>query len=85
MSAIDRKRIAAITALEKLGYRFDGFLWQPPTDREIPGLPDHLDGNALVAIMRWRAETLAGCSENSPEEGERRALVGAVEAYERSR
>ena len=39
----------------------------------------------MHALLVERADALMGCTEGSPEEGEREAVVAAIEAYEAKR
>jgi hypothetical protein len=80
-SIIDRKRIAAVSTLEALGFNFDAGQWQPP--EAAPALPQ--DGDAILALLHQRAEALAGCCEASGEDSEPKAVADAIEAYERAR
>jgi hypothetical protein len=82
MSIIDRQRIAAVHALEGMGYAFTGGEWQRPGTFAATALRE---ADAMHALLVHRADTLEGCSEGSDEERELAALVGAIEAYEAKR
>jgi hypothetical protein len=76
---IDRQRIAAVRALERLGYGYSHRTgdWLPPAS---PPLPLIAEADAMHgALMRW-ADALAGCKEGSDEEAELKAIVDAIEA-----
>lgn len=80
MGEIDRKRVAAVKVLEGMGYRFDGVAWKAPRDPAPWPEADRLHG-----LLMDRAEVLAGCIEDSPEEDELRVIADALEAYEAKR
>jgi hypothetical protein len=87
----DRKRISAVTVLEAMGYNFDGSRWYLPggflpVDLPVASedVPD-LDGDEILALLHRRADALDGGDEDSPEGTERKAVVNAIEAYERVR
>ena len=79
---IDRQRIAAVRVLETLGYGYHGAEWVPPTAPPLP-LTDVAD--AMHGTLMARADALAGCTEDSPEEAELKAVVDLIDAYEARR
>jgi hypothetical protein len=96
MSTIDKQRIAAVAALEALGFAYtpeQGWLPpKPPIPRLIGFLParDPFQGAAVVAeadamhsLLILRADRLAGCLESSEEATELELIADAVEAYAR--
>ena len=85
MSNIDRQRIAAVRAIEALGYTFTGIEWKPPADTTtvVPALYDKAD--AMHALLVLRADKLDGCVEGSEEVTELRMLTEVVTAYEEKR
>jgi hypothetical protein len=84
MSMIDRQRIAAVKALEALGYTFDGVAWNaPPAAGASPDLVAESD--ALHSLLVLRADRLEGCTEGSDEATEFRLIADTVEAYEANR
>ena len=87
MGTIDRKRIAATTVLEAMGFDFDGVLWQPPPGRLSLGLPEvihhspaAIDGDSILALLHQRADALGGATENAPEGAELKAVIAAIAA-----
>jgi hypothetical protein len=70
MSFIDRQRIAAVVALEGMGFLFDGVQWRPPAAGPAPQAHQ---GDAVRGLAHLRAE-----------EDEHRRLVEAGEAYARA-
>ena len=81
---IDRQRIAAVRALERLGYGYSHRTgeWQPPA---APPLPLTAEADAMHGALMRRADTLADCTKGSDEEGELEAIVDLLEAYEAKR
>ena len=82
MSNIDRQRITAVQILEGLGYTFAGGEWKAPAGTVASLVPE---ADAMHGQLVRRADDLAGCTENSPEEQELEAIVNAIEAYEAKR
>jgi hypothetical protein len=79
---VDRKRIAAVRALEALGYRHHDGEWLPAA---APPLPLTWEADAMHGALMRRADALAGCQEGSGEETELKAIVDLLEAYESKR
>ena len=79
---IDRLRIAAVRALEALGYKYQDSEWLPP-----PGatLSVTAEADAMHRALMLRTDALEGCTEGSDEEAELKAIVEAIEAYEAKR
>ena len=77
MSIIDRQRIAAVKALEAMGYAFAAGEWQRPGS--ALATTAMREGDALQALLVQRADQLAD------EERELAAIVTAIEAYEGKR
>lgn len=95
MSTIDKQRIAAVAALEALGFTYTPERsWlppKPPIPRLIGLLParDPFKDRALVAkadamhsLLVLRADTLAGSLTSTAETTELELIADAVEAYE---
>ena len=81
MSIFDKQRITAVSTLEALGYRFVPNGWQAPA-----GVVSMVrEADQMHALLVQRADQLDGCTENSPEERELKAIADALEAYERKR
>ena len=80
MSTIDRQRIAAVKALEAMGYTFRDDKWLGPY--ATGGSPE---ADAMHALLVHRADQLEGCIEESAEEQELLAFVNAILAYEQKR
>jgi hypothetical protein len=84
MSMIDRQRIAAVKAMEAMGYTFDGNGWNVPTaSADCQALAAEAD--ALHSLLVVRADRLLGCVEGSGEEAEFKVIAEAVMAYEAKR
>ena len=80
MSSIDRQRVAAVKAMENLGYTFDGLAWNGPTGVNL----DH-EADAMHALLILRADKLEGCTEGSEEEAELKSIANVVDDYEACR
>ena len=80
MSTIDRQRIAAVKALEAMGYTFRGDKWLGPY--ATGGSPE---ADAMHALLVHRADQLEGCIEGSAEEQEYSSIVSAIVTYEQRR
>lgn len=76
--SIDRQRISAVAILESLGHRWNGTQWVSPVAAESIVT----EADTLHALLMDRAHNLAGCLEDSDEEGEIEAIADALEAYE---
>jgi hypothetical protein len=81
---IDKQRIAAVRAIEAIGYRYHGGEWLPPAAPPLP-LPLTAEADAMHAALVRRADALAGCVEASKEEAELAAIADVLEAYEGKR
>jgi hypothetical protein len=79
---IDRKRISAVRALEALGYVYRDDEWLPPTSAPISITAE---ADSMHGVLMDRADALMGCTENSEEEAELKAIVDTIEAYEAKR
>jgi hypothetical protein len=81
---IDRQRIAAVRALEALGYGYSHRTgeWLPPAAPPLPLIPE---ADAMHGALMRRADALAGCTKASDEEGELETIVDLLEAYEAKR
>jgi hypothetical protein len=79
---LDRQRIAAVSLLETMGYRYQSGKWEPSASAP---LPLSWEADAMHGALMRRADALAGCTENSEEEIELKAIVDALEAYEAKR
>ena len=62
-----------------LGYAFAGGEWKAPAGIVASLVPG---ADAMHGCVIRRADDLAGCTENSPEEQELEAIVDAIETYE---
>lgn len=76
--SIDRKRIAAVKALEAAGWRYDDDEWKPADPRAALGR----EADALHRLLFKRVEALGGCTEGSPEAAELLRIAEALLAYE---
>ena len=76
---IDRQRIAAVRALEAMGYTFHGGVWAPAAPS---CLPLAAEADAMHRMLMRRADALVGCTEGSDQEAELEAIVDLLEAYE---
>ena len=79
---IDKKRIAAVQALEALGHKYLGGEWHPPA---APPLPLTTEADAMHGALMRRADALAGCQQGSGEDAELKGIVDLLEAYEAKR
>jgi hypothetical protein len=90
---IDRQRVAAVRALEALGFTYRYLThpasgpgtWLPPAAVPVQALPLVVAADAMHAALVRRADALAGCTEGSEEEAELRAIAGVLEADEARR
>jgi hypothetical protein len=82
---IDRKRIAAVHALEALGYAYIGGEWLAPAGAAAAPLSLMDKADAMHGALMRRADALAGCLEGSDEEGELKTIIDLLEAYEAKR
>ena len=86
--SIDKQRIAAVAALEALGFKYTSDRgWLPPISsrRGTFGgmLPDlTAEADAMHALLVIRADTLMGEPEESDGPTELQLISDAVEAYE---
>ncbi len=79
MSEIDRQRIAAVSALEALGYTFRSGHWHPPLRVPFAAVPE---ADAMHSLLVQRADALIGCTDGSGDQDELEAIGEAIEAYE---
>jgi hypothetical protein len=79
---LDRKRIAAVRALEALGYSYRNNEWASPDG--VGAVPLHLtfEADAMHGALMRRADALASCTEGSEEEAELEKIIDLIEAYE---
>ena len=84
MSIIDRQRIAAVKAMEALGYTFDGFTWSEAASAEGSSALA-AEADALHSLLVLRADKLMGSAEGSDEEAEFKLIAETVTAYEAKR
>ena len=82
MSQMDRKRIAAVAALEGLGCAWRDGSWhgQPGNTSAVLAAAD-----MMRAILLDRADVLAGCIEGGDGEAELEAIGTALHAYDGAR
>jgi hypothetical protein len=84
VSSIDRQRIAAVKAMDALGYSFDGISWNAPAGGvPFPNMCDEAD--AMHAVLVLRADKLEGCTEGSDGKTELKMIADTVQAYEAKR
>jgi hypothetical protein len=84
MSIIDKQRIAAVRAMEALGYSFDGVAWNAPAcGAESPSLEDEAD--AMHALLVLRADKLEGSIKGDDDEAELKVIAETVGDYEAKR
>ena len=81
MSEIDRQRIAAVSALEALGYEFRRGKWDPPMHAG-EGAGSWPEADQMHALLIARADALIGCTDGSVDQDELEAIGEALEAYE---
>ena len=79
MSEIDRRRIAAVSMLEALGYTFRSGHWHPPVDAPSAAIPE---ADVMHRLLVQRADALIGCTDGSADQDELEAIGEAIEAYE---
>jgi hypothetical protein len=66
MSVIDRQRIAAVKAMEVLGYTFTGTEWQAPVAAGETAMQQVVaEADAMHALLVLRGDKLDGCTEGS--------------------
>jgi hypothetical protein len=82
MSNVDRQRIAAVKAMESLGYSFTGIEWRAPEAAPTSLLAE---ADAMHSLLVLRADRLRGCTEGSEEETELKLIADTVCAYEAKR
>jgi hypothetical protein len=84
MSIIDRQRIAAVKAMESLGYAFDGTDWNAPASGGAAArLQDEAD--AMHALLVLRADKLEEGIEGDHDEAELKMIAEVVGDYEAKR
>jgi hypothetical protein len=81
MVDIDKMRIAAVRALEALGYTYRNDEWTPAAATIMP-VPLTAEADTLHGALVRRADALAGCTDGSQEEAELKTIIEAIEAYE---
>jgi hypothetical protein len=81
MGATSRQATTTKT-MKELGYTCDNGVWtsSPEAVAHLASVADKMH-----ALLVTRADELAGCTENSPEETEYIKLVEAIERYEAER
>ena len=85
MSIVDKQRVAAVAALEALGFTFtlaEG--WARPAGAAESGVPA-AEADAMHALLVLRADKLAGCTDGSDEATELGLINNAVNGYEAKR
>ena len=85
--SIDKQRIAAVAALEALGFKYTSDRgWLPIDSRRgaIGGTPPDFsaEADAMQALLVMRADVLMGAPEASECATELQHITDAVEAYE---
>jgi hypothetical protein len=86
MSIVDRQRIAAVKAMEAMGYTFDGVSWDAPVPTPAGSVANLApEADAMRTLLVLRADKLANCTEGSDEELELRLIADIVTAYEDKR
>jgi hypothetical protein len=60
---IDRKRIAAVRALEALGFTYQNGTWLPPVPApsQALSLPLIAEADAMYGVLMRHADALEGC------------------------
>ena len=84
MSTIDKQRIAAVRAMEALGFAFDGIEWTAPAGPARICSKD-AEADAMHSLLVLRADKLAGSPEGSDEQTELKLIADTVSAYEANR
>ena len=84
MSTIDKQRIAAVRAMETLGYSFDGIAWNGPKAGAPFGAME-TEADAMHALLVMRADKLVACTEGCEFEVELKMIADTVSAYEAKR
>ena len=79
---LDRKRIAAVRALEALDYSYRNNEWVSPDAVGAMQLHLTFEADAMHGALMRRADALAGCTEGSEEEAELEKIIDLIEAYE---
>jgi hypothetical protein len=79
---IDRQRIAAVSALEALGFSYHNGTWLPAIPAPSQALPLIAEADAMHAALVRRADALANCTEDLKEASELAAITNIIEAYE---
>jgi hypothetical protein len=64
MSTVDKQRIAAVRAMEALGYGFDGIVWNAPPDG-APTCTAQSEADAMHSLLVLRVDKLTGRTEGS--------------------
>ena len=64
MNIVDRKRIAAVAALEALGFTFDGERWQPPFVTYDPEAEEEAQRRLDAAAEAYERELAQGIKWN---------------------
>jgi hypothetical protein len=82
---IDRMRIAAVGALEALGYVYESNRWLPATIKTAPLIHLTAEADVMHAALVRRSDALAACLEGEQEEAELRLIADALDAYESKR
>jgi hypothetical protein len=82
---IDKQRIAAVRALEALGFSYQNGTWLPAVCAPSQALPLTTEADAMHKVLVLRADALGGCTEDSEEEAELKAIVDVIEPYEAKR
>src|SRR5262249_36741028 len=82
---IDRQRIAAVGALEALGFTYCNGTWLPAAPVPSQALPIVGAADAMHAALVRRADALAWFPEGPEEEAELRTITNVIEAYEAKR
>jgi hypothetical protein len=85
VSIIDRQRIAAVRAMEVLGYTFDGIAWNAPASDPATASPIVVEADKMHTLLVMRSDALAGCTEGSLEEMELKTIAETIDAYEAKR
>jgi hypothetical protein len=82
---IDRQRIAAVRALEALGFNYQNGTWMPAVSTLPPAPMLSAEADAMHAMLVRRADALSGFLESAREDAELKAIADVVEAYETKR
>lgn len=85
MSTIDRQRVAAVKAIEALGYSFDGVEWNAPASTPMPTSHIQDEADAMHALLVLRSDKLEERIQGDDDEAELKMIAEVVGDYEAKR